>query len=589
MLGITYRVVAMTAATIISITVSIPVRCQVSVTGSGSVGVQTMTGGNITVVGITASEAKALAAATGQELLTRLDALVRRINSQFADRARADQLSLGVVQGFLATVKGKQIPLQDWPITFGELTRQYLTLGEQIQATPITSDSLRRLISDADVARRSGQLQLADELLAQAVELATQDALKQAEAARLANRQAASLLASRAALAFLRLDRERAATLLERAADLRSADPSPETVQWMLEAADAWTLLGRSDAALRLSSAATAIAKVRSPSGATADWRRVLSASYDKLADAHYAKGNASDALASLLASLAIRERLLASDSATAEREQDIAISHAKIARLRAALGDRTAAIKSMEAANAIWMRLHTLQPKNTDWQRGLARSYIGLADLLHNRIPAEAVEEIYQRAIRLIKDLVAGDSHNAGLQAELATCYSRLAHNANSAGESRNAVRAYDLAVETMKLLIDADPANTQWQSTLADMLVNLGKAHEDAANWYWRVMSSDYFADKHARSAYDSYLASLAIHRSLVSADGNNATWRFAFARSSRGVYDLLPTDDIDERRKLLIEVRTVLEPLETSKTLTVFAKDWLMHARAELAKLR
>ena len=116
-----------------------------------------------------------------------------------------------MVEGFLAAVKGKKVPQDEWSVVFGELTRQYLQLGERIATTPVTSDKIKQLVARADAERKLGELEKADRLLEEAETQAIADAGALKQQARESSRQAASLLAFRASLAFTRLERERGA------------------------------------------------------------------------------------------------------------------------------------------------------------------------------------------------------------------------------------------------------------------------------------------------------------------------------------------------------------------------------------------
>ena len=185
----------------------------VNVPGHGSVGIGSMTGGTVQL-GLTPQEAQALAKATGQELVRQLTSITDRLAQKIAAQqggAQKQSISIGVVEGFLAAVKGKKVPQDEWSVVFGELTRQYLQLGERIATTPVTSDKIKQLVARADAERKLGELEKADRLLEEAETQAIADAGALKQQARESSRQAASLLASRASLAFTRLERERGA------------------------------------------------------------------------------------------------------------------------------------------------------------------------------------------------------------------------------------------------------------------------------------------------------------------------------------------------------------------------------------------
>ena len=214
-----------------------------TVTESGSVGIGSISAGTVNL-GLTPLEGRALAEAAGRELIEQLTVIVQRINAEPDASARQDKISLGVAQTFLAAIKGKDVPQADWPVVFGELIGRYQQLGLSIDAIPVTSERIKALVDQADAARKLGEFDQADAALAQAAEIATQDAERIAQQAQVSTRQAASLNVLRARLAFTRLERRQGAALLEKAFALRKSDVSSETVWWLYDAGDEWLIEG---------------------------------------------------------------------------------------------------------------------------------------------------------------------------------------------------------------------------------------------------------------------------------------------------------------------------------------------------------
>jgi hypothetical protein len=142
--------------------------------GAGNVGIGSLSGGTVNL-GLTRQEAKALAAATGQELVRQLTMVVQRLNAGPNAKDQRDKISLGAAEAFLAAIKGKKVPQAEWPEVFGELLRQYLQLGSRIEATPVTGDRIKALVARADSARKLGNFDAADALLAEAADISAQD------------------------------------------------------------------------------------------------------------------------------------------------------------------------------------------------------------------------------------------------------------------------------------------------------------------------------------------------------------------------------------------------------------------------------
>ena len=226
----------------------------VTVSGAGSAGIGVMNGGEINV-GFTPDEIKALQKASAKDSAALLMPILTRINAQIAQLvggAQEDKIALGVAEQFLATVKDKKIPISEWSVEFAELTRSYLRFGANIKATPVTSVSIKELVNRADAQRKLGGFDAADSALAEAAELATQDAKRIQRQAIESTRQAASLDVSRANLAFTRLEHSKGALLLQNAFEERKNDVDNETISWLLNAGDAWMIEGNREAALRV-------------------------------------------------------------------------------------------------------------------------------------------------------------------------------------------------------------------------------------------------------------------------------------------------------------------------------------------------
>jgi hypothetical protein len=121
-----------------------------------------MRSGTVQTACLTPEEARAIAKATGAELVHKLVPIIQRIAGQLAAQltgsARQDEVSIELVEGFLATVKGKNVPQDEWPQIFAELTRQYVTAGVRIESIPVTSERIKDLVDSADAARKRGRI-----------------------------------------------------------------------------------------------------------------------------------------------------------------------------------------------------------------------------------------------------------------------------------------------------------------------------------------------------------------------------------------------------------------------------------------------
>ncbi len=444
----------------------------VTVTGSGSVGIGSMTGGEIKL-GLTPDEVRALQKATAKETVALLTPILARINAQIAmlqGAARDDKIALGVAEAFLATIKGKKVPTGDWSVEFGEAARNYLRLGASIEATPVTSDKIKDLVSRADTARKQARFDEADASLAEAAELATTDALSKQQQALESTRQAASLHVSRARLAFTRLQRAQGAALLEKAFDLRRSDADSETLWWLFEAGDAWWTEGNSVAAAR----AYSMAQIAAATGVAAHpgdtgWQHDLSISYQKIGDVQAVQGDSAAALKSFQASLAIADRLAAGDPRNTRWRRDLAASHQRIGDVQAAQGDSAAALKSFQASLAIADRLAAGDPRNTEWQRDLSVSYEKIGDIQAAQGDSAAALKSFQAGLVIADRLAAGDPRNTEWQRDLSVSYNKIGDVQAAQGDSAAALKSFRAGLVIAERLAADDPRNTEWQRDVA------------------------------------------------------------------------------------------------------------------------
>ena len=315
---------------------------QVSVTGTGNVGVGNMSGGTINIVGLTTEQLKAALKADRAErvrlerkLAGELNAATAKLSPQSSTKPPVDEFNATIVNGFLATVVGKKVPEGDWPRVFNELANRFLETGSRIAATPVTSDAIKALVASAEVARKAGDFDKADEQLELAEKQAIKDAADRKEQWRESNRQAASLLASRGSLALTRLERRKGAELLERAFEQRADDLTSQVFWWLIEAGDTWLTLGDSANARRAIVRARDAALAQVNRDGHSEWQRDLSVSHNKIGDIEQAQGNLAAALTSFKAGMLIAQKLAAADPGNSEWQVDFAISSWKIGSMK--------------------------------------------------------------------------------------------------------------------------------------------------------------------------------------------------------------------------------------------------------------
>ena len=494
----------------------------VTVSGSGSVGIGSMTGGEIKI-GLTPDEVKALEKATAREAVALLTPILTRINAQItqlAGSAREDKIALGVAEAFLATIKGKKIPTSEWSVEFGEATRNYLRLGTSIEATPVTSDRIKDLVSRADSARKLSKFDEADAALAEAAELATQDAQRIQQQALTSTRQAASLHASRANLAFTRLERGQGALLLEKAFEFRKGDVSSETLWWLLNAGNAWTTEGQSAAALRVyTMAQSAAASGSFEKASDATWQRTLSVANVRLGDARVLMGDSSGAMQNYQAGLVIAKRLAADNPLNLLLQQDLSIGYSRLAKLQEIHGDNAAALESRQNALAIDERLATADPANTEFQSGLAIEYRKIGAMqLSNGDPSAALRS-FELGRAVSERLSAGDPMNLRWKTGVGNSFEAIGVIQASQGETAASLKSFQAAMAIFEELTGRDPGNSGLQAGVAHMLIRVGIAQ---------------FKLGDPVASLKSFQAGLAIYERLSSGDPANAEWQRSLALS-------------------------------------------------------
>ena len=489
----------------------------VTLSGPGSVGVYSMSGGEIKI-GLTPDEVKALEKTTAKEAVVLLTPILTRINAQIAqlaDTRREDKIALGVAEAFLATIKGKKIPTSEWSVEFGEATRSYLRLGASIEATPVTSERIGALVSRADAMRRKGDFAEADAVLAEAAEMATKDAEQVQQRALTSARQAASLYASRANLAFARLERRQGAIFLERAFELRKNDVSIETVSWLVDAGRAWMTDGNSTAALHaLSTAQDAATSRVAAKPDSLDWQRTLSVTYMDIGDIQRdALGDTEAALKNYQASLELAERLAAGDPGNARAQRDLLISYLHTAELQAWRGDYSSAITKLQAALAIADHQSASNPADVLWQRDKFATRASIANVQGMQGHIAAAFENYKTALTIAQGLSANDPANAQWQIYVARIHGSIGNIEALRSHSAEALKNFEASLAIREHLAGTDPGNTQWLDSVASDYERIGDLQAYLGEF---------------SEASTSMNAGLAIRQRLAQVDARNARWQ-------------------------------------------------------------
>lgn len=510
-----------------------------------------MSGGTVTL-GLTPKEATALATATGKAQVKQLEAIVRRLNAEQVISGGNDKLSLGVVEAFLTTLKGKKVPQSEWSVVFGELTRHYLQLGIRIQGTPVTSNDINDLVSKADSARKSGDFDQADSRLAEASDIAMEDARRTKLLAREPARQAASLLASRATLALTRLEHEKSAKLFEQAFEIRTGDVSPETMWWLFQAGDAWASDGQTAKEMRVYKLAQSVARHEIETKGS-ELERELSVSLAKIGRLQMDLGNSSGALNNLQGSLGISERLVAKDPRNLELSHDLSVIYGLIGRMERDRGNSESALKNFLESQAITERLASIYPHNPELQFDLSIGNERIGDEQMGRGDSTAALKTYQVGLAIREQLASRYPSNLEFQRALGISYSRVGDVQVLHGNHLEAFNYFNKSLSISKELAASDLRNSEFQRDLSVCLLKFGHLQKSIGD---------------TTAALRSFQAALTIRERLAFIDPNHAQHQYDLASCYQNIGDAqMANGNIPTALKSFQSCLTILEPLTVS----------------------
>ena len=528
---------------------------QVAANGNCNVAAGNVSGGNITIqCGLTPEDAKALARA--DKNVAAQNRILNEILARLKQQPKTD-FSLGVVQAFLATIKGKQIPVEKWPETFGELSRDYLKLGAELKAIPVTSDAVKQLVERADEARKKGDLTLTDSLLQKAIELSSADARKKRDDAKASAHQTAQLLESRASVAFTRLERFQGARLLEEAFEWRKDDPDSKAIWWLFKAGDKVREGGKTDEALRLYTKAQRAAQ-RSAEDNPNDTKRQrdLSVSYYWIGEIQQAQGKLAAALQSFQSLMAIAKKLTATDPSNTLWQRDLSVSYDRIGEIQQVQGQLAEALENFQSVITIRKKLTTIDPSNTEWQRDLSVSYNKIGNIQQAQGELAAALQSFQEGMVIVKKLIAADTSNTEWQRDLSVSYEKIGEIQQAQGELVAALQSFQSLMAITKKLTAADPSNTEWQR---DLSVSYGKIGEIQQ------------AQGELVAALQSFQSYMAIAKKLTTADPSNTLWQRDLVVSYAKIASLgEAAGTVAYRRSLLQEGLSILKKLAANNQL-------------------
>jgi len=414
---------------------------------------------------LNAQEVQALAEASEQEQIRLLSVLIGRLYAPSATSTTPSLFAPEVVQGFLNTLKRRQVPIGDWPQALQELTRQFLVLGERSSGVVVMTDRAKTLLAQADMVRKAGNLERLDPVMAQLNAQAALDMSQAQQQLRRAQRQSAGLLATQAALAFARLERKQGATLLEQAADVRRDDVDSEVLAWLLEAGDVWRAQGQDAQALALYRKAQQAVMGHAQLLQQRDLQRDLATCHNKVGDVLRDQGSTVAALQSYQAGLEVRQQLWAAAPDDRALQRELSASHDRVGDVQRLLGDFAAALKSYQTGMALRQALTASDPADGLAQRELSVSYNKVGDVQQDLHRPSAALTSYQAGLAIVQALAQAQPEHHGWQRDLSVSYERIGDVLRAQGEFVAARQSYLEAMTIRQALAVANPGHTEWQ----------------------------------------------------------------------------------------------------------------------------
>jgi tetratricopeptide (TPR) repeat protein len=260
--------------------------------------------------------------------------------------------------------------------------------------------------------------------------------------------------------------------------------------------------------------------------GISADLRGLVAASRAVLARSRRRRVLAESALAVLAVVTGISALVAVQQRAEAERQRDHALQvihesrdlarsivHTADRKLAPIAGTAEARKTLLHAAGRLLERLRSADASDLEATRDMAVRHNERGDLAMSHDDLEQAREHYQKALELIRALVATDPENASWQSDLWVSYNNLGNIEAVAGNLDTARSLLRDGLDMAKKLAASDPNNSEWQRQLAVSYNQLGDIEWPAGN---------------LDAARSLFRDGLDITEKLVASDPSNAAWQ-------------------------------------------------------------
>jgi tetratricopeptide (TPR) repeat protein len=238
-------------------------------------------------------------------------------------------------------------------------------------------------------------------------------------------------------------------------------------------------------------------------------WQRDLSVSYERIGDVLLEQGKLPAALEVYQQSLDIRRKLAYQANSDAERQVDLSVSYERVGDVLVAQGKIPEAMEAYQQELAITQRLAE-DKSNADWQRNLSVSQekVGRVLMMQGKI-GEALQ-IYQQSLNIRQTLADQDKSNAVWQRDLFVGYSKFGEVLCAQGKLPEALEVYQQDRAIAERLIERDKSNADWWRNLSvtyeklgDVLAEQGKLQEALEDYHQELTITKRLADQDKANA--------------------------------------------------------------------------------------
>jgi eukaryotic-like serine/threonine-protein kinase len=279
--------------------------------------------------------------------------------------------------------------------------------------------------------------------------------------------------------------------------------------------------------------------------------RRDLSASYTKIGDMLWLRGDPAGAADMTRRALAIDEGLAAEEPSSSSARERLASTYSTLGLREGASGDAARGLESCRKALTLFEALTTAAPSDVAVRGELADTYRRIGDILEGAVrDRPAALEAYRKTLDIDESLAAASSTNATLRYHLMADHFNIGDVQARMGDRTAALASYGRAVMLLEPMAAADPANGQYRSALGSVYQRFGAMEAEVGDVDAALT--------HLRKA-------LAIHEAVRAADPSNAISQAFIADSAAGLgnaYSRLASTAATSRRdriRYLMEARS------------------------------